>query len=455
MTTGNVSYVPPSISWPNMYIVGVSPVGVSYSKTWSGTDRPKLPKTYRTVVETRPGYWCFGPKGQKYWVPPKARKFKKRVWVVRDNRRDEEHAYSMLLKRTSHFFINRRNGAAVPWKVACNHSSQGTSYEVTSFNGDPWTSNDEIALIGKLREKIAGSEWNLGVALAEAPQALRMIAQTAQRIDRAYRSVGKALKSVRYGNLKAFEKHMSEARWMLALGAKGPKSKLSPSGRPLKPTAKEKLTEARLRGANNWLELQYGWLPLVNDVYDGADFLAHQLNEPLAKEYKARRSRAFWPTGITTTGATAWKGPETRDGRSAMQIKAILREKDAIALSGLLDPLSIVWEKLPYSFVIDWFIPIGNWLQARGLAQSVSGTFVTSRFQKVICRGVHQLNPDGTAYPKYTGGRENFSIRIALTRTISTTLSVPKPAIKPLMSVPSWRKAANAVSLLIQKLPRS
>ena len=30
---------------------------------------------------------------------------------------------------------------------------------------------------------------------------------------------------------------------------------------------------------------------------------------------------------------------------------------------GLTNPVDLVWEELKFSFVVDWFLPIGNWLQ--------------------------------------------------------------------------------------------
>lgn len=41
--------------------------------------------------------------------------------------------------------------------------------------------------------------------------------------------------------------------------------------------------------------------------------------------------------------------------------------------SGLINPLSIAWEVVPFSFVLDWFIPIGATLQA--ITASVGLTF--------------------------------------------------------------------------------
>jgi hypothetical protein len=274
-----------------------------------------------------------------------------------------------------------------------------------------WTANDDISLLGKLRTGVAGSDFNLGVFLGEGSKALEMMAGTATGIFNAYNHA-------RRGNMVAAAK----ALW--------DKSRHSPP--------KKKVV------ANNWLELQYGWLPLVNDVYEGAIFLAHHLNVPLQQIYRVRRRVGGQTLQIGNT--FAWKFPD-RKVRESKSIKAIIKEKNVVQLSGLTDPLPVLWELLPYSFIVDWFIPIGNYLHARGLASAIEGTFVTSLY-RYYDSGKGVLNP-GLNYNQ--GTNEYHRRLVSLTRTVSTSLNVPLPNFKPLGDVPSWRRAANGIALGIQK----
>jgi hypothetical protein len=34
-----------------------------------------------------------------------------------------------------------------------------------------------------------------------------------------------------------------------------------------------------------------------------------------------------------------------------------------LAQTGFTNPINLAWEVVPYSFVVDWFIPIGPWLE--------------------------------------------------------------------------------------------
>jgi len=300
-----------------------------------------------------------------------------------------------------------------------------------------WTANDDLKLIGKLKERINGSDFNLGIALAECNQTLQMIGDTAVRINRA-------LVSLKRGNLN------QAAKWLMD-GTGRSQRKVYPSN------ASRTLSQSKL--SSNWLELQYGWLPLLSDVKGGAEWLANRLEVPFKKSYRASRRIAAVNTAIAAWTATPWAGPEpnlagkypvhpppigTVVSEYRKQIIAIVSEQLPVAVSlGLTDPLSIAWEKIPYSFVADWFIPIGDYLGARGFASSLTGTFVTT--SKVS--EARYVNGNGNfTVPKYIGDRG-----MTITRTISSSLSVPMPAFKALGKAASWAHCANAVALLTSK----
>lgn len=119
-------------------------------------------------------------------------------------------------------------------------------------------------------------------------------------------------------------------------------------------------------------------------------------------------------------------------------------------MAGLYDPASVVWEKLPYSFVADWFLPISSYLQARQMIGALSGTFVKSTKSLLEVSSPTVKNVSG--YWDYAGGDlHSFKLsRLNFSREISTSLKVPKPGLKNFGQVASWRHCANALALLTQ-----
>lgn len=278
-----------------------------------------------------------------------------------------------------------------------------------------WTSSNDYRLIGRLQNAVSGSTFNAGVFLGEGREALNMIANRASQI---------------YGAFRAFKHGDSRS-----------------AARILTRHNDRKKAISRTAVANNWLELQYGWLPLLADIHDGMGFLAHHLNVPLqhvvrVSEKSSNPSQTFGQGQFIHQNKVSYR---------RKSIKAILKEQNVYQLAGLTDPLSVAWELMPYSFVIDWFLPIGDYLAARGTASAMSGgTFVTSDKTLIGFSGIKagvMYDPWGPTalIPSLVSTSEKY---MQFTRTVSTSISVPCPRIVPLSEAFSWKRAANAVALL-------
>lgn len=126
---------------------------------------------------------------------------------------------------------------------------------------------------------------------------------------------------------------------------------------------------------NLWLEYSYGWIPLVSDVYDVLEF--QKKNAPTARIRKKMRSgqnnsyEASQPdfhceirtTHDIRTQHVAAVGAKVRIEDAGW---AFLNQFD------ISNPLSLAWELLPYSFVVDWFIPVGDFLRIQNSLAGVT-----------------------------------------------------------------------------------
>lgn len=181
-----------------------------------------------------------------------------------------------------------------------------------------------------------------------------------------------------------------------------------------------------------WLEYRYGWAPLCQTVYDAAN---ESLNLVLNKSssYRVRSSQAV-ETGDIQTANMYSVGPidgrVTRSGRHVCEIGIKLSnpQHDPARWSSL-NPVSIAWELVPYSFVVDWFLDVGGYLRNMETALLYSnrfmggyctrGTFYDATFEAVA----------GNA--EYTLVARSSSRLRSLNRTLLTSYPVPRlPSFK-------------------------
>lgn len=486
MTSGTRSYGDKPVS--NILSTWAGFNHMCYDKTWSGGDMPKTPKPeklYRWVTRTirykTKKRWWGDKKTKRVWVTKtivaKIR-VNKPFWDPKPRRRSKElHAYSMQIHKRTQEERTYTNGSDPvtgiprPLMHVDSCSLEGGSGFLTDqgmrYSG--WTSNDDIILLNRLIDKIKGSDFNASVFLGEGRQTLGLIADSAIRIR-------KALHHLHKGDIAGTARSLLEGT----------------SRRPHKPyaTMGQVASASKKVLANNWLELIYGWLPLLSDAHDAAQQLAHYLSEPLEMKYNTSLTRGWEGktlqyVGMTTTG----KSPDTKNvyrffdsyfmSKRTDRLTIYIKEKPSvIAQLGLNDPMPVLWELTPWSFVADWFIPIGQYLSARGLTSLVAGTYQKSVFQvgkntpPVYWSNSNGATPPGkAAYRRelpnrvkwdppggsYGGENRASSYYVFYTRSAPSEEppAVPLPSFKPLSKAASWIHCANAVALLVQQFGSS
>lgn len=132
-----------------------------------------------------------------------------------------------------------------------------------------------------------------------------------------------------------------------------------------------------------WLQLQYGWMPLVYDVFGAVDELTRvNRSKGTIIGIRSRQSTSKTFESLTDryvdgAGGSPWGYPyitPTASGKTEVHythqeqvcLWYRLNSKFAADLSrlGLTNPALVAWELVPFSFVIDWLLPIGQVLSA-------------------------------------------------------------------------------------------
>lgn len=200
--------------------------------------------------------------------------------------------------------------------------------------------------------------------------------------------------------------------------------------------------------ASLYLYWSWGVKPLVSDLVAGAECLAHFTEMPF--EHRVKVSIPFfsetkpYPTVTKLVGSGASK--------ARLYLRANLAEVDTQKLVGLdgWGAVAGAWEAIPYSWLVDYIAPVQSYLQGRGLAGALKGTFVYSDMRSEFQEVTGSFHPGTPGNPNTWTAYDGHLVwhRQRLKRTVSTTLQVPKVDIVPLSEAASWRRATNILAVL-------
>lgn len=115
------------------------------------------------------------------------------------------------------------------------------------------------------------------------------------------------------------------------------------------------------RAANRWLEYQYGLKPLMSDLYNTFERMNEIIPRPVYRRVKANSK--FIRTDVQYESAP---GVIYRHRLSEVSLRsrmtAVIQHNTIrrAAEYGMVNPLMLAWEVIPYSFVVDWLIPVGD-----------------------------------------------------------------------------------------------
>lgn len=116
--------------------------------------------------------------------------------------------------------------------------------------------------------------------------------------------------------------------------------------------------------ADFWLKWIYGYKPLLGSVHDNIKQLDKVLNRPKTVHFKVKggmdASLSDEDNSTDHVFSRKWKGG------ARCQLWANLSDEFLAGLdtTGVLNPLEVLWELAPYSFAVDWFTGVGDYLSS-------------------------------------------------------------------------------------------
>jgi len=269
-----------------------------------------------------------------------------------------------------------------------------------------------------MRLKIKSNAVNLGVAMAEYRQTCSMFASAARSVMDAARKLAALRKDLRSGRVP-------RAKYLTHFH--------KPSGNSAK-AAIGRLADARLLAS-------YGIRPLVSDLSASVQELSDALNDlTIVKKYYVRKTKSVhWSPDVGTLPAYNTQG--THEISDTVTVFATFRPSQyGHFTNGNIAEL--VWETIPFSFVVDSLINVGGVLSGLDYMNGVE-SIAGSRTRRVLSK--YDVGDDAFGYTIDDAGKgtERYYSR-------TPVASIPLPT-NPFSYSPStsYNTVINHVALLV------
>lgn len=215
-----------------------------------------------------------------------------------------------------------------------------------------------------------------------------------------------------------------------------------------------------------WLEVNYGWIPLLADIKGAHDdarkgILDVRTRLSVVRDFGTSLSYDDSDTVPVKSGQAQATRITRESGRMGCRVRLdyVLTNDTLRTLSrtGLDDPALVAWELLPFSFMADWIVPLGSWLEAvdapSGLAFKGGTRTNYVRFQR---KQELSYTSAVTGPASNPGLPRQESIALKGFTKVSTThrsVYLGSPVPVPYVRNPwSGRRALNLAALLAQTL---
>jgi len=274
-------------------------------------------------------------KGSSTFTIPNPKNASFRIYY----RKRDRYATKPVAKEPAPYKLQLFQTTSTPYESWMDCPNTALNYELATptsgkINMAGMQSRATDRALSKFKDKLLGEQSQLAAPWGERKQSVDMIADRAAQMRQAWRSL-------RRGDFRSFKRHLhlpifrGDNRWS-------------------RPTDAAKI----------WLEYWFGWKPLVGDIYNAIDVLQRegpalqvQGRGTVRSEYVYTPRSGNWNWHYNWPLVTV---------RSLVQARVRVSNPNLYRANqlGLVNPASVAWELIPFSFLVDWFIPVGEFLDS-------------------------------------------------------------------------------------------
>lgn len=321
-------------------------------------------------------------------------------------------AHERIHQRMSLMYWDGTNGNPLYALTAANSNQSPLYYAQINHNAQMSKMNNHVS--ARFDKRVRTGAASLGVTLASWRQSQEMMSSRLNRVSRSA--------ELRYKYLTSHPRALKGLRLDI----------------------KRDLANGRQPLANQVLELEFGWMPLFQDLDKAKDLLSQPLPSFFTRATVVRDAKWLYrdvnkDRTVQTQGFGRF--------RNTISAEVLVTNPNSYLANtaGLSNGLQVAWDLIPWSFVVGAFVNVNQMI---GSLTNEVGLTVRNRALTITTRG--QTRRD-VSYPwfKHTGiyiGFASYKKRTRITAN-PVTWQVRPPRF-------DWETAAIAASLVTQKVKR-
>lgn len=224
--------------------------------------------------------------------------------------------------------------------------------------------------------------------------------------------------------------------------------------------------------ADDFLAFQFGFKPLLSDIFGAVKLLAETLPSDNYEKIVTRSNSHMEVKALVYLGLEPYEFTGLINVSLVYKYDVESNLARSLESLGLVNPLEIAWEMLPWSFVIDWFLPVQTYIV--GLTATTGATLdvgthattIVGNFRRIdsslapldtsphLPHSVEQFLANRTTH--HYGGSCGVSAAELFVNIKDRTVVYPNQSADPfqvtLKNPFSWTHNLDALALLTQKL---
>lgn len=297
----------------------------------------------------------------------------------------------------------------------------------------------QSATASKIQRKINDGEWDLGQDLAEARETLEFLATPVRLLVKLIKAIYQTPRSV-----------FNVVRLISSVGF-GDVHEAALLQRYLKRNKRKLLRASAKSTASLFLAYKFAWLPLMQSIHDAVEAIKSRFNSGFCYS-KARTETEELKPPPDRAGTWVFERYWRVKQGCQTEVKCVVSSSFLYGLNllGLTNPAKIVWELMPLSFVLDWFIPIGNFISA---LQGPMGLSFKSGYQTSYIKWSYEalfvpstmVNGAKGRFMRYRG--RQFAFR----RDLLIGFPIPVPYFRGMETALSGDKMISMMAIAVQR----